>query len=232
MRMSKMLLTALVMLPLGGIGLAADDVAPKPPEIRKATADDAKHFFNGKDLTGWWGEPGLWKVENGEIVGKTETGLKRNEFLKSAVSVGDFRLVCKIKLVPDEGNSGIQFHSVVHEGNEMAGPQADAGEGWWGKLYGENLFGGKLISEVSGEPYLHPNEWNTYEIVAVGSKFRTAFNGHLTTDVDNPKIPQTGIFGLQIHAGGPTEVRFKDIELELNPKFELKTLASQKNEKP
>jgi hypothetical protein len=33
------------------------------------------------------------------------------------------------------------------------------------------------------------------------------------------------MFGLQIHAGGPTEVRFKDFELELNPKFELKTLT-------
>jgi len=75
----------------------------------------------------------LFTVKDGEIVGKTDTGIKQNEFLKSRLSVGDFRLVCKIKLVPNEANSGIQFRSVPHNGNEMAGSQADAGKGWWGK---------------------------------------------------------------------------------------------------
>ncbi len=32
-----------------------------------------------------------------------------------------------------------------------------------------------------------------------------------------------GITGLQVHSGGPTKVRFKRFELELNPRFELKT---------
>jgi len=206
--------------------IAAD--TPQAPAIRKATEADAKNFFNGKDLSGWWGDMTLFHVENGEIVGKTEKGIKRNEFLKSAISVGDFRLVCKIKLVPNEANSGIQFHSQPFEGNEMAGPQADAGKGWWGKLYGENLkWHGKtgvIISDKSGEQYLKPNDWNTYEVLAVGSKIRTAINGHITTDIDDPEIPQSGIFGLQVHAGGPTEARFKDFELELNPKFEMKTV--------
>jgi hypothetical protein len=205
--------------------IAAD--SPQTPAIRKATGADAKNFFNGKDLSGWWGDMTLFHVENGEIVGKTDKGIKRNEFLKSAISAGDFRLVCKIKLVPNEANSGIQFHSQPFEGSEMAGPQADAGKGWWGKLYGENLkWHGKtgvIISDKSGEPFLKPNDWNTYEVLAVGSKIRTAINGHITTDIDDAEIPQSGLFGLQVHAGGPTEVRFKDFELELNPKFEMKT---------
>jgi hypothetical protein len=50
-------------------------------------------------------------------------------------------------------------------------------------------------------------------------------NGHLCVDVDDPKYLRTGLFGLQVHAGGPTEVRFKDFEFEESPKFELKTLA-------
>ena len=29
---------------------------------------------------------------------------------------------------------------------------------------------------------------------------------------------------MQIHAGGPTEVRFKDLQLEVNPKDEMKTV--------
>jgi hypothetical protein len=201
---------------------AADEA--KTPDAKLATAEDAKTFFNGKDLSNWWGDKTLFTVQDGEIVGKTATGIKQNEFLKSKLAVGDFRLVCKIKLVPNEANSGIQFRSVPHNGNEMAGPQADAGKGWWGKLYGEN-FGDKVIGEnKSGEQVVIPNEWNTYEVLAVGTKVRTAINGHLCVDEDIPNLPKTGIFGLQVHAGGPTEVRFKDLELELDPKFELKTV--------
>ncbi|HZL35730.1 MAG TPA: DUF1080 domain-containing protein [Tepidisphaeraceae bacterium] len=202
----------------------AADRNAKAPEIKTATADDARHFFNGKDLSNWWGDMSLWHVEDGEIVGKTAKGIRQNEFLKSRVSVGDFRLICKIKLVPNEANSGIQFHSVQHEGNEMAGPQADAGKGWWGKLYGENFHDRVLAENKSGEQVVRPNEWNTYEVLAVGTKVRTAMNGQLCVDYEAADLPRTGMFGLQIHAGGPTEVRFKDIKLELNPKWELKTL--------
>jgi hypothetical protein len=107
----------------------------------------------------------------------------------------------------------------------MSGPQADAGKTYWGTLYGEN-FGNKQIgANKSGEEAtVKSEEWNVYEIVSVGTKVRTAMNGLLCVDVDIANIPRTGMFGLQIHAGGSTEVRFKDFEMELNPKFELKTL--------
>src|SRR5262249_1979705 len=65
-----------------------------------ATADNVKEFFNGKDLTGWDGDPALWRVEGGEIVGKSP-GLKENAFLRSHLLAEDFRLTVKVKLVPD-----------------------------------------------------------------------------------------------------------------------------------
>ena len=102
-----------------------------------ATADNAKDFFNGKDLTGWDGDPKLWTVENGEIVGKSP-GIKKNEFLKSHITATDFRLTLKVKLVPNKENSGMQFRSEALPDGEMKGPQADVGAGWWGKLYEEN----------------------------------------------------------------------------------------------
>lgn len=221
----------LILFPLASLAPAADenpaDHIPAP-EIKNATPETAKTFFNGKDLTGWWGDLSLWHVENGELVGKTEKGIHRNEFLKSAVSVGDFRLTVKMKLVPNKANSGIQFHSAPYHGNEMSGPQADAGKGYWGTLYGENFGNKKIGDNKTGEKeVLKPDEWNEYEVVAVGTKVRTAMNGKLCVDVDIPNIPQSGLFGLQIHAGGPTEVRFKDFNLELNPTFELKTLKPQ-----
>jgi hypothetical protein len=103
----------------------------------------------------------------------------------------------------------------------MKGLQADAGAGWWGKLYEEN--GRALLWDKSGDACVKADDWNTYEVVAVGSKVRTAINGILCVDIDDPKISHRGIFGLQMHAGGPMEVRFKDFKLELNPKFELLT---------
>ena len=205
--------------------------APATPAAAEGGAPGEKAvLFNGKDLSDWdtHGVEGLWSVQDGEIVGKTEKGLKRNEFLSSKESYGDFRLVVKIKLVPNEANSGIQFHSERFEGNEMSGPQADAGKGWWGKVYGEN-FGNKVIGESkSGEDIVKPNEWNTYEVLAVGPKIRTAINGHLCADIEDPKYVRKGMFGLQVHAGGPTEVRFKDFDFELNPKAELKTVKEGK----
>ena len=54
---------------------------------------------------------------------------------------------------------------------------------------------------------------------------RTAINGQRCVDIDDPKISRRGLIGLQMHAGGPMEVRFKDLKLELNPKFELLTTA-------
>jgi putative membrane-bound dehydrogenase-like protein len=190
-----------------------------------ATAETASLFFNGKDLSAWEGDMSLWSVEHGEIVGRTATGLKHNEFLKSRLTLDDFRLVLKIKLTPNSENSGVQFRSEPFGEYEMKGCQADAGAGWWGKLYEEN--GRALIWKDPGDQFVKTNDWNTYEIVAVGGKVQTALNGHRCVDLDDPKIARRGIVGLQMHAGGPMEVRFKDIQLELNPKTELKTVAAR-----
>src|SRR5262249_50323241 len=102
-----------------------------------ATAENARDLFNGKDLAGWDGDPALWKAENGEIVGRSP-GLKRNEFLRSHLTAGDFRLTLRVKLVPDAGNSGVQFRSEALPGGDVKGYQADVGAGWWGKLYEEH----------------------------------------------------------------------------------------------
>jgi putative membrane-bound dehydrogenase-like protein len=179
-----------------------------------ATPDNVKDFFNGKDLTGWDGDAKLWSVENGEIVGKSP-GLKRNEFLKSQTLAADFRLTLKVKLTPNKENSGIQFRSEALTDGEMRGPQADIGAGWWGKLYEEN--GRGLLWNKSGEQYVKTDEWNDYEIIAEGSRVRTYINGKLCVDLNDAVLSRRGILAVQIHAGGPMEVRFKDLKLEVLP---------------
>jgi hypothetical protein len=199
----------------------AEDAKPKF-ELPKPGPDGKIAIFNGKDLTGWYGDANLFKVDNGEIVGKTDKGIKQNEFLKSQFEATDFRLVLQIKLVPNSANSGVQFRSVPFKGNEMKGYQADAGAGWWAKLYEES--GRGILVKEGGEEFVKKDDWNTYEIVAVGHKVLIAINGHKTVDLDDDKGATSGIFALQVHAGGPTEVRWKDLKLELNPKPELTTL--------
>jgi len=177
-----------------------------------ATADNAKDLFNGKDLTGWQGDARLWKVDNGEIVGKT-AGLKRNEFLRSEMIATDFKLTVKVKLVPDKENSGIQFRSEPLPDGEVKGPQADVGAGWWGKLYEEN--GRGLIWKEGGEKHVKVDDWNEYVVEAAGSKVKTWINGKLCVDLDDEKLSRRGIFAFQLHSGGALEVRFKDVKLEV-----------------
>jgi putative membrane-bound dehydrogenase-like protein len=178
-----------------------------------ATADTVKDFYSGKDLTGWDGDPKLWSVENGEIVGKSP-GIAKNEFLKSQMVADDFRLTVKVKLVPNKENSGIQFRSEALPNGDVRGYQADAGAGWWGKLYEEH--GREVLSARSGEHFVKVDDWNEYEIIAVGSRIKTFLNGHACVDLDDLAGARRGIFAFQIHAGGPMEVRFKDLRLEVN----------------
>jgi putative membrane-bound dehydrogenase-like protein len=180
-----------------------------------ANEENAKDLFNGKDLTGWDGDPKLWRVDNGEIVGQTP-GLKSNAFLRSQLIAEDFRLTLKVKLTPDKENSGIQFRSEALPGGEVKGPQADVGAGWWGKLYEEN--GRGLIWKTPGEQFVKKNEWNVYVIEANGPRVRTFINGHLCVDLSDKQIARRGLFAFQIHSGGAMEVRFKDIRLEVPSK--------------
>lgn len=181
-----------------------------------ATAETSKAFFNGKDLAGWNGDEKLWSVQQGEhggeIVGSSP-GIKRNSFLKSDMEVRDFRLKLQVKLVPNEENSGIQFRSEPLPDGEMRGPQADAGKGWWGKLYEES--GRGLLWKESGEKHVKPGEWNDYVVEAVGPRVRTWINGQPCVDLTDEKISRRGVVGLQVHSGGKMEVRFRKIELEV-----------------
>ncbi|MEQ1829585.1 MAG: family 16 glycoside hydrolase, partial [Pirellula sp.] len=175
-----------------------------------AAKENEKELFNGKDLAMWQGDEKLWAVVEGEIVGKT-TGLKKNEFLKSDFVVEDFELQMEIKLLNDKGNSGIQFRSEVTS-DGMKGYQADVGPGWWGKLYEEE--GRALLWKESGEKHVKRGEWNQYRVKAVGSKIQTWINGNLCVDLDDPLGARRGIIALQLHSGGETEVRFRNLQLK------------------
>ena len=178
-----------------------------------ATEENAVTLFNGRDLSGWHGTEGLWSVEDGQLVGRTD-GLAQNEWIVSDLAVENFHLKLDVKLVDNQGNSGIQFRSRAHDG-EVSGYQADIGKGWWGKLYEEH--GRGLLWEESGEQHVRPGDWNTYEVIADGHHIRTRINEETCVDLRDPSGALRGIIALQLHSGGPTEVRFRNFELKLLP---------------
>jgi hypothetical protein len=103
-----------------------------------SAADGFKPLFNGKTLKGWEGDPRLWKVENGVLVGSTDgVTLQDNTFLiYRAKEFSDFDLKLKVKL--RNHNSGIQFRSEELPNFVVKGLQADMAEGnWWGSIYDE-----------------------------------------------------------------------------------------------
>jgi putative membrane-bound dehydrogenase-like protein len=174
------------------------------------TAENTMEFFNQRDLSGWQGDSQLWTVADGEIVGKS-SGLKRNEFLISDLVADDFTLSLEMKLVDNAGNSGIQFRSQVLDNGSVAGYQADVGIGWWGKLYEEH--GRKLLWDKSGESAVQAGAWNRYKIEAQGSRIRTWINDQACVDLDDPAGQRRGVFAIQLHSGGPTEVRVRNLKL-------------------
>jgi len=109
-------------------------------------------IFNGKDLTGWDGNPKLWSVKDGAITGRTtaDNPAKGNTFLIwTNGTVADFELRCSFRLVPGDSkgfaNSGIQYRSKVADPANwvVGGYQADmeAGPTYTGILYEERMRG-------------------------------------------------------------------------------------------
>lgn len=201
------------------------------PAAAHAAEDGFTPLFNGTDLTGWSGAPGLWRVENGEIVGSTKgVKLEHNTFLSTEKSYGDFVLKVKVKLT--NHNSGIQFRSEQMDDHVVAGYQADMAEQTYtGMLYEEKKRGilpywNELSEDARAAIFSAAaplGEWNQYEITCTGHHIKLVLNGYTTLDFDDPDGAKAGIIALQLHAGPEMEARFKDIEIkELGEKVALK----------
>lgn len=96
-----------------------------------ASADHhASHsIFNGKDLTGWNGDPTFWSVKDGVITGQSraESPVEVNTFLIWENEVSDFEFTAEFKLTGETSNSGVQYRSKVVEPENwiVGGYQAD-----------------------------------------------------------------------------------------------------------
>jgi hypothetical protein len=180
-------------------------------------------LFDGKGFTGWEGNLKTFRIEHGAIVGGSlKDPIPRNEFLCTKEEFSNFVLKLKFRLLGEGANAGVQIRSRrIPDHNEVIGYQADLGEGWWGALYDESRRNKALVKpdDEKVKKAVKRNDWNTYTIRCEDRRIRTWINGTLMIDYTEPddKIEQTGIIGLQIHGGPPSEAWYKDITLERLP---------------
>ncbi len=215
------------------------------PAFAAPAAGDEAGFvsiFNGKDLTGWDGDPKLWSVKDGSIVGQTtaDNPLKTNTFLIwRAGTPGDFVLRFSYRI--ENHNSGMQYRSHEIEGVPwgMGGYQADIlgdaslsgivyeerGRGILAKV-GEKVnikSDGKLdVVGKTGEAAtltagVKLKDWNDYEVIAEGNHVIQKINGQVMsefTDDQTDKRAMEGLVGLQLHAGPPMRIDFKNLRVK------------------
>jgi type 1 glutamine amidotransferase len=196
-------------------------------------------LFNGKDLTGWDGNPKFWKVEDGVVTGQTtkENPTEGNTFLIwREGTLDDFELRLSYKITG--GNSGIQYRSKDHGNWVVGGYQADfeAGDTYSGILYEERGRGilaqrgqktnvgedgkvrvvGSLGDTNDIQKSIRKEDWNDYIVIARGNQLTHIINGRVTsevTDLQAAKRATSGILALQLHAGPAMTVQFKNVRL-------------------
>ena len=138
-------------------------------------------------------------------------------------------------------NSGIQYRSKELPNFVVAGYQADMDgtNNYTGICYEER--GRGIIAQVGQKVELNENEkpkevgktgdareikaaikkageWNEYVITAEGNHLVQKLNGHVTVDItdnDTKKRMMEGILALQLHAGEPMLVQYKEITLKV-----------------
>ena len=82
---------------------------------------------------------------------------------------------------------------------------------------GEKKITGLLIDEPTFQKLFKLDGWNDVVIVAQGNRIRHFLNGRQVIDFinyDPVTVREKGVIGLQLHAGKPMWVEFKDIRLK------------------
>ena len=205
----------------GFISGPRDSAVSTPPPAAKNEEGFAP-LFDGRTLAGWEGNLQVFQIQDRAIVGGSlQTPVPRNEFLCTTNVYSDFELRLKFKLLGAEANGGVQIRSRRVPGNEVSGYQADLGQSYWGNLYDESRRNKILVQADQAElrKVLRPNDWNDYRIRCEGRRIQLWINGHQTVDYAEPdeKLEQTGLIGVQIHGGPPSEAWYKDIAIKRRP---------------
>ncbi|HZN37601.1 MAG TPA: family 16 glycoside hydrolase, partial [Planctomycetota bacterium] len=200
-------------------------------------------LFDGKTLHGWRGDPAVWSVRDGCIVGSTvEAKIAANTFLVlDARQPGDFVFSAMVRL-QGENNSGVQYRSRELDGGafRVGGYQCDlhGKPEYLAMLYDEQgagivaehgqfvhwRDGGRSVLGTLSRPRdAGVGSWHQLRIVACGDLVWHLLDGRVVTAVKDERTnaPRRGVIALQVHAGGPMTVSWKDLALSEYPSAEV-----------
>ena len=210
--------------------------------------DGFQPIFDGKTLANWDGNPKFWSVTDGAITGKTtkENPTNGNTFIiYRGGQPSNFELRLQFRIVG--GNSGVQYRSKEVNKWVVGGYQADfdGAGGWTGTLYEERgrgvlaKRGNKIVIDGAGKKTrvgataseqdilaaIKKDGWNDYTIIANGNHLVQILNGNVTVDVTDNQASKSavkGLLALQLHAGPPMTVQFKNIQIKSLPATQKK----------
>ncbi|MBT8038557.1 MAG: DUF1080 domain-containing protein [Verrucomicrobiae bacterium] len=220
---------------LASPALLATPDAAENHKTHPVKIEGAEKLFNGKDLSGWKGNTDLWSVKDGVIHGSTHGHkIKGNTFLiLDADDVEDFHLVYEARC--QGNNSGVMYRSLVLDQKTfvMKGYQCDLHPKppYLAMIYGEKergiiiTRGQKMTINKEGQKTVLSSErpekvdiaqWQTYEIICKGNHIIHKLNGKIAIDLtdDFKGRIKKGKIGLQLHAGEPMVVDFRNIQLK------------------
>ena len=205
-----------------------------------ADTSEWKPLFDGKTLEGWAQKGGAakYRVENGELVGTSQPNTP-NSFLCTTREFTNFILQLEFKAAPGL-NSGVQVRSHAYDKPTQVewrgrthkvrpgvvhGYQIEidnSARAWTGGLYEEGRRGwlNNLTNNPAARKAFKQNEWNKFEIQAIGDSIKSSLNGVPAADLQD-SMDRSGFIGLQVHGVGKRtndlEIRFRNIRIKELP---------------
>jgi 3-keto-disaccharide hydrolase len=166
-------------------------------------------LFDGKNLDQWQGDgKARFAIEDGSIVAKDKKDAKTTANLISKNKYKDFELRAEF-FVSEDANSGIYIR--------ISDPSNVSSKG----AYEVNIYdtrpdptygtGAIVPFAKSAVPIKAGGKWNTFEIVAKGSKFWVTLNGTKTVDGAENADHAEGPIALQFGVG---TVKFRKVEIK------------------
>lgn len=194
-----------------------------------------KPLFNGKDLEGWTGARGSYKVVDGAIA--LDTTAKSYGNLYTEKSFDNFVLRFEFKLTPG-ANNGIAVRAPLGGDAAYQGMEIQVLENRHPKYAGLKpwQFHGSVYGVAAARRGFHrpPGEWNTEEIRLNGRDIRVTVNGEVILETNLDEATKNGTLSGHEHpglkrtsghigfCGHGDEVAFRNIR--------LKELSSQSTE--
>ncbi len=185
-------------------------VQPSAPD-----KDGWVQLFNGKDLTGWKGKPGVWVVENGVLVSRIPKDAVPDFAILSTTrrDYQDFHIRMEAKIGP-QGASGLTFRM-----DPMGRAHFIANVITRFPTTGSLTTVDKTMLQRTTDSGIRPDVWFTMEVIARGRRIIIEVDGKEVVDWTDPDPEVGGRAGpIGLLNGTPgTEIAVRKIEIKELP---------------